>query len=97
MTLLQFVTPRPPLPFSRTHTQVIVEAVPDSFVPSQMPDKDNKEKGFWEIFFGHNPNKGKVRRRCDECRLFHFSPPLSLLPSVSFSLSFYSYVELSRD
>lgn len=44
--------------------QVIVEAVPDSFSPLQQPGGEpDGPKGFWETFFGVDPNKGKVRTR----------------------------------
>lgn len=48
--------PRPPIA-----QQVITTAVPDTFIPpGQEPDRP---KGFWETFFGRDPNKGKVRER----------------------------------
>ena len=60
--------------------QVIVEAVPDSFDPSQMPDAGkDEEKGFLEIFFGTNPNKGKV----SGCRTRAISQPPLFLPCLA--------------
>ena len=45
------------------YQQVVPTAVPDSFsgVPGMGAPQNEDEKGFMEIFFGKNPNKGKVR------------------------------------
>jgi hypothetical protein len=44
--------------------KVVAGAVPDSFtgVPGMGSPKNEGPKGFLEILFGKNPNKGKVRR-----------------------------------
>lgn len=57
-------SPSPPSP---SPAQVVAGAVPDSFtgVPGMGSPQNEGPKGFMEILFGKNPNKGKVRRHAE--------------------------------